>query len=125
MWVLKFSPIFGVFFHNFGCRYARNSFKVFKDADFGLISTAGLPESVEGLNSSLAQPPGEFLDCKSLHETWFLRDLKGYVSAKLNFIWAFSYFSHKTLSGTLSHSIHALIKRLFFLSFYVVCIILH
>jgi len=38
LWVLKFSPIFGVFFHNFGYRYARKSFKDSKDADFGLVS---------------------------------------------------------------------------------------
>ena len=36
------------------------------------------------------------------------------------FIWAFSNYSQKTLSCTLSHSIHILIKCVFFLSFCVV-----
>jgi len=88
----------GLFGHNFGYRYARKSFKVSKDADFGLVSeqslshnngpmgwgpgpgkgsqkhplfwrsprknkfslsTTRLGESAEGLNSSLAQSPGE------------------------------------------------------------------
>jgi len=45
------------------------------------------------------------------------------VSAKLNFMLAFSKFSQKTLLCTLSHSIHELRKRFFFL-FYIMSIIL-
>ena len=37
-------------------------------------STTRLAESVEVLNSSLAQSPGKLYDCKALHETWFPRD---------------------------------------------------
>ena len=44
---------------------------------FFSISTTRLAESVEGLNSSLAQSPGELQDCKALQETWFSWDLKG------------------------------------------------
>ena len=45
---------------------------------FFLISR--LAESVEGLNSSLAQSPGELYDCKALHEMWFSRDLNGLMT---------------------------------------------
>jgi len=38
------------------------------------ILTTRLPESVEGLNSSLAQSPGELQDCKALQEMWRMRD---------------------------------------------------
>jgi len=41
------------------------------------------------------------------------------VSEKLNFLWAFSKFSQQTFYAhcTLSHRIHALIKRVYFGSF--------
>ena len=38
------------------------------------ILTTRLAESVEGLNSSLAQSPGELYDCKALQEKWGTRD---------------------------------------------------
>ena len=41
---------------------------------FFSILTTRLAESVDGLNSSLDQSPGELQDCKALHETWFSRD---------------------------------------------------
>jgi len=41
------------------------------------ILTKRLAESVEGLNSSLAQSPDELSDCKVLQEKWRTRDLKG------------------------------------------------
>ena len=45
---------------------------------FFSILTTRLAESVEGLNSSLAQSPGELQDCKVLQEKWRTRDLKGF-----------------------------------------------
>jgi len=102
LWLLKYSPSFGVLSIIFCYRYVRKSFKGSKDADFGLVSenilsqnngtigwgpgpgkciqkhshlwrsprklspktkifflilTTRLTESVEGLNSSLAQSP--------------------------------------------------------------------
>jgi len=41
---------------------------------FFSIWTTRLAESVEGLNSSLAQSPGELQDCKALQEKWRTRD---------------------------------------------------
>jgi len=41
---------------------------------FFSISTRRLAESAEGLNSSLAQSPGELQDCKSLEKKWRMRD---------------------------------------------------
>jgi len=38
------------------------------------ILIARLAESVKGLNSSLAQSPGELQDCKALQEKWRTRD---------------------------------------------------
>jgi len=43
---------------------------------FSILSTR-LGQSVEGLNSSLAQSPGELQDCKALQEKWRTRDWKG------------------------------------------------
>ena len=43
---------------------------------FSILATR-LAESAEGLNSSLAQSPGEVKDCKILQEKWRTRDLKG------------------------------------------------
>ena len=40
------------------------------------ILTPRLAESIEGLNSSLAQSPGELYDSKALQEKWRTRDGK-------------------------------------------------
>ena len=44
---------------------------------FVSILTTRLAESVEDLNSSLAQSPGELWDCKALQQKWRMRDWKG------------------------------------------------
>jgi len=51
------------------------------------ILTTRLAESVEGLNSSLAQSPGELQDCKALQEKWHTRDWKGWTTL----IWLYNY----------------------------------
>jgi len=48
-----------------------------KRKKFLFICNSRLAESVEGLNSSLAQSPGELKDCKALQDLWRTRDLKG------------------------------------------------
>jgi len=48
-----------------------------KRKKFFFVSTRRLSEYVEGLNSSLAQSPGELQDCKVLQKKWLARDLKG------------------------------------------------
>ena len=72
---------------------------------FFSILTTGLAESVEGLNSSLAQSPGELYDCKALHETWFSQDLKGWcevpfsLSSSFYAAWRSAFSEWYTSSG--------------------------
>jgi len=50
---------------------------------FFSILTTRLAESVDGLNSSLAQWPGELKDCKAMKEKWRTRDLEGQITCDL------------------------------------------
>ena len=61
----------------------------------------GLPKSVQGLNSSLAQLTAAVWCCKSLPKTWHLWDFKGtngYETFLLNF--AFFWFRKQISSGS-------------------------
>jgi len=53
-----------------------------QNENFFLICGLRLAESVEGLNSSLAQSPGELLSCQLFKncKNWLTRDLKGTTS---------------------------------------------
>jgi len=53
-----------------------------KTKTFFSISTRRLAESVDGLNSSLAQSTGELWRCKALQKKWRTRDLKGCIGGE-------------------------------------------
>ena len=54
------------------------------------MSTRGLAESVEGLNSALAQSPGKLYDCKVLQEKW-CTGLKGLMASQSSLLYSLAW----------------------------------